>query len=78
MGDMEDYSIYIRFCQWQKKKDKTEVLSFENTFSGTLELKFCEVLDGANHLRSVGVLVVVPGNNLNLVANNGGLGSIEE
>ena len=30
-------------------------------------VKLCEVLDGANHLRGVGVLVVVPGNNLNLI-----------
>ena len=26
-----------------------------------------EVLDGANHLRSVGVLIVVPGNDLYLI-----------
>ena len=26
----------------------------------------CEVLDGANHLAGVGVLIVVPGNDLNL------------
>ena len=45
--------------------------------------KLCEVLDGANHLRGVGVLVVVPRNNLYLVGlvvdlSNHGLGSIEE
>ena len=45
--------------------------------------KLCEVLDGANHLRGVGVLVVVPKNNLYLVGlvvdlGNHGLGSIEE
>ena len=42
-----------------------------------------EVLDGADHLRNVGVLVVVPGNHLNLGHAAGqlvdhGLGSIEQ
>ena len=42
-----------------------------------------EVLDGADHLRNVGVLVVVPGNDLNLGHAAGqlvdhGLGSIEQ
>ena len=45
--------------------------------------ELCEVLDGANHLAGVGVLVVVPRNNLYLVGIlvdlcNHGLGSIEE
>ena len=42
-----------------------------------------EVLDGADHLRNVGVLVVVPGNDLNLGLAvgqlvNHGLGSVEQ
>ena len=42
-----------------------------------------EVLDGADHLRNVGVLIVVPGNDLNLSQTAGqlvdhGLGSIEQ
>ena len=41
------------------------------------------VLDGADHLAGVGVLVVVPGNYLNLIEvvgnlGNHGLGSVEE
>jgi len=46
-------------------------------------LKFCQVLDGANHLAGVAVLVVVPANNLYLVGvvvdfANHSLSSIEE
>ena len=42
-----------------------------------------EVLDCTNHLRSIGVLVVIPGNNLNLIQSvaeigNHGLCGIEE
>ena len=45
--------------------------------------KLSEVLDCTNHLRSIRVLVVVPGNNLNLIQSvaevgNHGLSSVEE
>ena len=48
-----------------------------------LLLQLGEVLDGANHLRNIRVLVVVPRNNLNLVVvivelQNHGLSCIEE
>ena len=34
---------------------------------GSPQLQLSEVLDGANHLRGVAVLVVVPGHNLHLI-----------
>ena len=37
------------------------------------KLQLSEILDGANHLRSVGVLVVIPRNNLNLIQTVGDL-----
>ena len=45
--------------------------------------KLCEVLDGTNHLAGVGVLVVVPRNDLNLVGvvvdlSHHGLGGVEQ
>ena len=48
-----------------------------------LLLQLSEVLDGANHLRNIRVLVVVPRNNLNLVVvivelQNHGLSRVEE
>ena len=50
---------------------------------GTVLLQLSEVLDGANHLRGVRVLIVVPSNNLNervAVANlaDHGLVSVEQ
>ena len=47
------------------------------------ELQLSEVLDGANHLAGVAILVVVPGHNLNLIGvvvdlGNHGLGGIEQ
>ena len=47
------------------------------------KLQLCEILNGANHLRGVGVLVVVPGNNLYLIGvviqlGNHGLGSVKQ
>lgn len=46
-------------------------------------VKFGEVLDGTDHLRGVGVLVVIPGNNLDLIEtfrefDDHGLGGIKE
>ena len=46
-------------------------------------LQLSEILDGSDHLAGVGVLVVVPGNNLNLIETvaevaDHGLGSIKE
>ena len=51
--------------------------------SVNLRLQLSEVLDCANHLRGVAVLVVIPRNNLNLIQTvadrgNHGLGSVEE
>ena len=47
------------------------------------QLDLSEVLDGADHLRGVGVLVVVPRNDLNLVGvvvdlSHHGLGGVEQ
>ena len=54
------------------------------TFIEVFQLaQLSEVLNGSNHLAGVGVLVVVPGNNLNLVQvirdlANHGLGCVEQ
>ena len=51
--------------------------------SSSQKLHLSEVLDGANHLAGVGVLVVVPGHDLHLIGvvvdlSDHGLGSIEQ
>ena len=52
-------------------------------FAEIFRLQLSEVLDGADHLRGVGVLVVVPRNDLNLIGvvvdlSDHGLGSVEQ
>ena len=52
-------------------------------FAEIFRLQLSEVLNGADHLRGVGVLVVVPGNDLNLIGvivdlSDHGLGGIEQ
>lgn len=68
---------------WIQKNPAGALLQPAGLVSLQQILDLCEVLDSTNHLRSVGVLVVVPRDNLNLVGllielENESLGSIEE
>ncbi len=72
---------YRQKTQKDKKKPPVETQQAVNFF--ILLCKLSEVLDCTNHLRSVGVLVVIPGNNLYLIQSvaeigNHGLSRIEE
>ena len=64
-----------------KENTHSKVFSFSLYREGLAQLG--EVFDGTNHLRGVGVLVIIPRNNLNLIGvvsnlQHHGLGSIEQ
>lgn len=55
----------ILFSKYIKKE--VPKLSTLPLFVTKQKLQLCEILNGANHLRSIRILVVIPGNNLNLI-----------
>ena len=58
-------------------------MRFARDFKLAVELDFCEILNGTNHLAGVAVLIVIPGNNLYLIGivvdlGNHCLGSVKQ
>nr|DAL38790.1 MAG TPA_asm: terminase small subunit [Caudoviricetes sp.] len=75
----------ITACSYQKGQHKLLLSTTSQALLsvGTQLAVLSEVLNGTNHLRGVGVLVVVPGHDLNLIGvvvelSDHGLGSVEQ
>ena len=65
------------------EQDKLQSTNHSIFIAATRSAVLSEVLNGTNHLRGVGVLVVVPGHDLNLIGvvvdlSDHGLGSVEQ